>query len=362
MIKGRASENLETYLKLPFLEYCLPTTNSNDKRFVFSLYNEYQKELNQSGVFDTDDIVLSTLGRLNTPIWRRRRLFEGFDAVVIDETHLFNFNELSVFHHIVRDVHNPRIIFSIDRSQAPGERGITTKLVREILTQSDEETADTRTSVVFRSSPGIVRLAEAVTSAGATLFTTFENPLLDTSSVISATDDELASEPVYWTCRNDAEMCGFAVRRAEEIRKVLRCPPSDVLLVATTKRLVSLMAAAVDAEGKQHVEILHRGDLERVRQGEKYGAYIVSHPDFVGGLEFKAVLIVGVDEGRLPPSEGVIREESKHFVDFKACNRLYVAISRARLVVELFRSAERGTSSILQHARAVGAVVQRDAE
>ena len=179
MIKGRASERLETYLELPALAYCIPTTTGHDRQFIYSLYKEYQMQLNQSGVFDTDDIVLSTLGRLNTPIWRRRRTTEGFDAVVIDETHLFNFNELAVFHHTVRDPETPRIIFSIDRSQAPGERGITTRLVREVLTKSALPELETRTQVVFRSSPAIVRLAEAITSAGATLFTTFENSLLD---------------------------------------------------------------------------------------------------------------------------------------------------------------------------------------
>ena len=360
MIKGRASESLETYLELPMLEYCLPTKTANDKRFVFFLYTEYQKEINQSGVFDTDDIVLSTLGRLDTPIWRRRRLSEGFDAVVIDETHLFNFNELSVFHHIVRDSNNPRIIFSIDRSQAPGERGITTRLVREMLTQSDEEETETRTQVVFRCSPAIVNLAEAVTSAGATLFTTFENPLVDATSIISATDDELAQEPIYWSCGNDQNMCKFALSRAEELRGILKCPSSDILLIATTDALVPLLCETLDADRKRFVQILHRGDLESVHRGAKSGAYIVSHPDFVGGLEFKAVLIVGVDEGRLPPSEGVVKEESKHFVEFKACNRLYVAITRARLAVELFWSNERGKSSILEHARAVGAITDKD--
>ena len=254
----------------------------------------------------------------------------------------------------------PAIIFSIDRSQAPGERGITTRLVREMLTQSDEEETETRTQVVFRCSPAIVNLAEAVTSAGATLFTTFENPLVDATSIISATDDELAQEPIYWSCRNDQNMCKFALSRAEELRGILKCPSSDILLIATTDALVPLLCETLDAERKRFVQILHRGDLELVHQGAKSGAYIVSHPDFVGGLEFKAVLIVGVDEGRLPPSEGVVKEESKHFVEFKACNRLYVAITRARLAVELFWSNERGKSSILEHARAVGVITDKD--
>jgi hypothetical protein len=361
MIKGRASEKLEAYLQLPHLTYCLPATTSNDRRFVFSLYSAYQKDINAQGVFDTDDIVLSTLGRLDTPIWRRRRQTEGYDAVVIDETHLFNLNELSVFHHLVRDPGLPRIIFSIDRSQAPGERGITTGLVREILTHSPDQELATKTQVVFRSAPNIVRLAEAITSAGATLFTTFENPLLDTTAVITASDEGLTQEAVYWKCGNDVEMCAFAVRRAQSICKTLKCPASDILVVATSDTLLPNICSALSASGNKYVQILHRGDLETVQRGAKERAFIVSLPDYVGGLEFKAVLIVGVDEGRVPPSEGAVRDEAKHFVEFKACNRMYVAISRARLIVELFYSNERGPSPLLRHPLTVAAVVEKDA-
>ena len=359
MIKGRAAENLEAYLQLPLLAYCLPARTENDKRFVYSLYGEYQRQLNQSGVFDTDDIVLSTLGRLNTPIWRRRRTTEGYHAIVIDETHLFNLNELSVFHHLLRNPKTPRIIFSIDRSQAPGERGITTRLVREVLTNSTEEERETRAQLVFRSSPPIVRLAEAITSAGATLFTTFENPLLNVSSVITATDEDLAQDPIYWKCASDLDMCRSVVARTKELCNRLKCPPSDILLVAMTETLLPVIVSQLNAENIKFLQLVHRGDIEIVRQGAKERALILSHPDYVGGLEFKAVLIVGVDEGRVPETEGAVKEESRHFLEFKACNRLYVAVSRARLAVELFYSGERGRSALLENALATKVIQER---
>lgn len=349
VIKGRASEKLEAYLALPILEYCIPAKTANDRRFIYSIYKDYQTQLNQSGVFDTDDIILSTLGRLDTPIWRRRRLTEGFDTIFVDETHLFNFNELSVFHHILKESDQPRIIFSIDRSQAPGERGITTKLVREILTQSSEETG-TKTKMVFRCSPSIVKLAEAVTSAGATLFTTFENPLVEATSVITASDEVLATHPVYWRCLNDQTMCAFAVQRAIGMCNEIKCPANQIVLIVIDASLLQMVKSAIAHVGRRSTEMLHRGDIEAIRRGERDNAFIVSHPDYVGGLEFKGVLIVGADEGRLPPSEGSVREESRHFVEFKAYNRLYVSISRARLAVELFYSAERGHSPLLKHA------------
>jgi len=120
-----------------------------------------------------------------------------------------------------------------------------------------------------------------------------------------------------------------------------------------------ILRQAFTNRNEKHLEILQRGDTETVRRGAKENAFIVSHPDYVGGLEFKAVLIVGVDEGRVPPSDGAVRIESKHFVEFKACNRMYVAISRARLLVEMLYSAERGQSSLLRYALATSVITEK---
>jgi superfamily I DNA/RNA helicase len=356
MIKGRASENLDAYIELSELAYGLPTPSENDRRYVFSLYKEYQKVLNEFGAFDTDDIVLTALGSLNTPIWRRRRATEGYNAVVIDETHLFNLNELSVFHFLILDPQTPQIIFSIDRSQAPGERGITTMMVKEILAGTEREEVETKTKVIFRCAPEIVRLAEAITSAGATLFTTFENPLLDVFPVLLASDEAGAEIPVYWECANDIEMYNCAVKRVGQLCNELKCPESEIVIIAMTADLLLPMQSALLSGNKKFIEILRRGDLETVQRGQKEGAVFLSHPDYVGGLEFKAVVMVGVDEGRVPTTEGSVREESRHFLEFKACNRLYVAISRARLRVELLMSRERGRSKLLEHAVHVEAI------
>lgn len=351
MIKGRAGEDLESYLALPMLQYCLPTRSSNDRRLVYSVYREYQCLLNESGVYDTDDIVLSTLGRLNTPIWRRRRVAEGFDYVVVDETHLFNFNELSVFHYLLRSSSDPKITFSIDRSQAPGNRGITSELVREVLMNATgAKEVETRTDVVFRSSPSIIRLAEAITSSGAMLFTAFENPLMRATSVITASDEMKAGACMYWEVATDDEMLPFCLKRAAQICRELKCKKSDILIVAMTESVLRRLVEFLNTKNEAFFKLAQRSDIDTVKEGLRHSAYIISHPDYVGGLEFQAVLILGVSDGEVPPTEGVVKDESRHFIEFKACNRLYVAISRARLVAELFYSRQRGRSKLLEHA------------
>lgn len=120
MIKGRAGENLDVYQSLPFVKYGLPCEIAADRAFVFVIFDRYVRTLAETGEFDTDDVVLTALSSLENPIWRRKRGNEGYDAVFVDETHLFNLNELSVFHHLTRGPDQTAIVFSADRSQAPG--------------------------------------------------------------------------------------------------------------------------------------------------------------------------------------------------------------------------------------------------
>jgi len=118
IIKGRAAEDLDRYKKVPPLKYGLPLKSDADKGFVFTVFRFYQGHLSNAGQFDTDDVVLTAIGQLDTPIWRRRRTREGYDAVLVDETHLFNINELQLFHYFTRVEGPYPIAYSVDRSQA----------------------------------------------------------------------------------------------------------------------------------------------------------------------------------------------------------------------------------------------------
>lgn len=104
LIKGRAGESFDIYKNCPTLSFGLPARNEADKGFVFSVFRDYQEQLASNSQFDTDDVVISAVGQLDTPIWRRRREREGFDFIAIDETHLFNINELQVFHGSVAQI------------------------------------------------------------------------------------------------------------------------------------------------------------------------------------------------------------------------------------------------------------------
>ena len=97
-----------------------------------------------------------------------------------------------------------------------------------------------------------------------------------------------------------------------------------------------------------------------VRRARASGRFVVSTPDFVGGLEFDAVVLVGVDKGRVPPKISSDSTDSENFVSYATHQRLYVAITRARYRVALLGVKARGVSDLLANASVHGLVLQSD--
>jgi UvrD/REP helicase N-terminal domain len=357
VIKGRADEDLDKYKSLPPLKYGLPVKNTSDLGFVFSIYKRYQDKLRKINQFDSDDIILTAIGQLKTPIWRRRRQTDGFDAIIIDETHLFNINELSIFHHLLKSNCENNIVFSQDLTQAIGDRGLSYKGIYDALlvTEKEKEAIDTiNFRTIFRCSPDIINLAFHVVSSGATLFTNFENPL--DHSITSFTEDEERKciAPHYYSFVDDVMMIQGAFKLADKLVDTMKIKKSELVFVTFSNILLAEMERYVREQHKP-VEILkQRGDIKVVKQAEKGGRFVLGGAEYVGGLEFCAAILVGVDDGRVPPIDFSATHESSHFLKYATHNKLYVAITRAKYGIALLGVKSRGPSNLLNSAISSG--------
>lgn len=362
VIKGRSRESLDVYKKIPRISSGLPIHNDADKGFVWRIYEEYRKQLISGGQFDTDDVVLTALGQLSTPIWRRRRIRDGFDAVFVDETHLFNMNELSVFHQLTKSDTAFPIAFAVDRSQAIGDRGWTDDIDIASLVPVDTkvETAKIALTSIFRSSPDIVNLAFTITSSGANLFTNFEDPLLRAHSNMSFEEEKKASPPFYNECANDEAMIERAFEVADIMREQMSTSRGEIAIIASTEELFSQLERYASDHGKPVEALKQRGDDELTKRARSTGRFVLSLPDYVGGLEFDGVVLIGVDQGRVPPLQESHLAESRAYMTFAAHNKLYVAVSRARYRVAILGTKERGSSPILAAAFASEALLRED--
>lgn len=350
MIKGRAAESIDAYKKAPPLKYGIPIETSADKGFMFSIFRRYQDQLGAVSQFDTDDVVLTAIGQLDTPVWRRRRTRDGYDIIFIDETHLFNINELHIFHYFTKSEVQFPIVYSVDRTQAVGDHGWTNQDISESLSAGSNSEDQSKLKTVFRSAPQIVDLAFSIVSSGASLFTNFDNPLEATASSFTDEEERKAADPAYVQYPNDQAMIEGAFERAEVMQKEMDCKRGQILIVAFEKKMVEELRNYAQAKNKPHLLLKKRGDVEAVGEAEASGKFVVAHADFVGGLEFFGVIAIGVDNGRLPPSKDHSSDNSKHFLSYSSHNRLYVAVSRAKYRVELLGDRSRGPSELVTSA------------
>lgn len=351
-IKGRAGQSFDKYAKCPNLNHGLPILNEADKGFSFSVYEKYQEQLEATNQFDTDDVVISAVGQLDTPIWRRRRAREGYDFIAIDETHLFNINELHVFHYFTRDPAKCCISFTVDQAQAVGDRGWNDTESLNGLFGDEESGHEARTEInaVFRSSPQIRDFCHSILASGATLFTSFSNTLQNSQSAFT-NEEERKSQPIkYFVAHNDIELVSEAFKQADAIQQATSSTKPQVLITTLSDDILKRMENYAHDSNKPITLINKRGDFTSVKHAEKSGHFVLSHADFVGGLEFNAVVIVGVDKGRVP-FEGELEDaNSRSFATYSAHNRLYVAASRAKYGLSLLGVKSRGPSDLLKAA------------
>jgi superfamily I DNA/RNA helicase len=348
-IKGRANEDIEKYKNIPRLKYSIPCVKEGDLSFLFLIYKLYQDMLKLTNQFDSDDIVLTSLGQLNTPIWRRRREKEGFNVTFVDETHLFNLNELSIFHYLNKESEKQNIIFTIDKSQAVGDRGLVDDVLFDALGFSSlTDNAAQKLNTIFRSSPDIVNLAFNILASGQTLFTNFENPLDKASFNFTEKEEKKSKTPRYIFKENDDILIRDTFTEAENMRKDLDTHNSKILIIATNELLLSKLEQFARNANKPIEVLKSRGDLETVKSATKNNRFLIAGIDYVGGLEFDGVLIVGVDKGRVPPVISDNYSESSHFLNYAWHNRMYVAVTRAKYALILLGDKSRGDSKMLE--------------
>ena len=369
-IKGRADGNFESYSNLVSLQNGLPVMDYNclnaegkrykDKDIVYEIYNEYQNKLEGMASYDVDDIVIEALLGLNAPIWRRERHMYGYDYIFVDEIHLFNLNEQNTFHYMTKDIDQKRIpiCFALDYSQAIGDRGNLSDGYIEKELSHDENVECT---TVFRSSPQITNLCASIIASGALIFqSAFRNPYSavpqNNSVFANETSEYLMPELVMY--ENEQAMVEAIDGLCKKITKNIQCKRNKIAIITfdddylndVTKRdaLVNSIESTVSILNGRNASVL--GSLPQ-------DSVVLTSPYNVNGLEFDAVILLGVDGKRVPPTEGVA-DIAKNYLRYKAYNMLYLSVSRAKSKVYMVGNRQNGESECLCHSKKSGTIIE----
>ena len=343
-IKGMAHESLDQYKTLKKLQNGIPLCSDDDVDYIFKIFTKYCSYIQQLNVYDTDDVAIEALNRLNGPVWRRERETEGYDYIFADEIHLFNLNEQNIIHFLTNNYRQKSIpiCFALDYSQAIGERGDRSDYYFEKEMKAQNIHLVRNYSRVFRNSPYITDLCAAITASGATLFQYFNNPYSQYEENFDPAKKDYYTQPLLYSYDTDEEMRDSLETHITELSNQLKCPLNEIAIIFLDTSIIEEWGI-VGGIGKYPTNLIMDNNVKY----KNLNSVFVSTPDFISGLEFTAVILPAVDKGRVPPSS--IRDISKNFLKYSALNQLYLSCSRARLGLRILENSTRGRSECLDY-------------
>lgn len=311
-----------------------------ERELVFDAFQIYHREVfEELEVLDTDDVALSLLGRLRTPVWELRRKKLGFDYVFVDETQLFNENERRVLPYLSSGgtEHVP-IVLALDEAQdihAQSTAGLATLGIPNVASESLDS--------IYRSTRDIVRLAFFVIQRTTDLFGPDFPDFTRAEDVGTPSNHPLAAPPTLEQEGGESKNLGrYVLRRVRELRR------SNIRQIA--------VICHVDAYWDTLVRELSNQDLPLqilTQRGAKLPVdqplVVLAKPSIIGGQEVDAVVLVGLEQGLTPPSIPD-NDALAAAVEQQAYREIYLALTRARYRVVIVLSAGAAPSAILQEA------------
>lgn len=318
----------------------------DERVVIFDTFKFYQDELDQNDVFDSDDIAISYLARVSTPLWHRRRKSLGFDFIFVDEAQLFVENEQRLFPLLSKvSGANAPIALALDEAQQfYGEP----KTGYAILGLQDV-TRETLTSN-HRMSDQIADLTFYVISQSVDLFS-LDFPSFDNyreRRALPAQDKPPMLEYRKPDVNSIARTVVNRVRalRKDGMRQIGIVCHSDAywpgLVDTLTKELSDLDLSLLTDRG--------------FRLNRDHAFAVLTKPTVIGGTEFDAVLCVGLEKGLTP--KAVPNDPSlESALEQQALRDIYLAFSRARHQIVVILNNNSEPTPVLQSALTMGLIL-----
>ncbi|GAA2125047.1 hypothetical protein [Nocardioides bigeumensis] len=338
------------YFGLQRASWMLPLATREDLRVVFELYRRYMERLDSRGLWTSDQVLADLLNDLQKHSWNRGRRSEGYDLIFVDEFHLFNPLERQVLHYLSRDVSvYPRIFMALDPRQSPSEAfiGLAADETRSSSGAEADDLGDVaqfELTKVHRYTPQILGLVKHVHHE----FPTFDLGSewnIDFSSVESAKTEGPVPRLVVSGSRTGGEN-----DIVNAVHDRYQAGPMAIAVVDTRQwERFSDLASRLDGSPKFHVSVIAgRSDLDGL--GYRKKGLVVGLAEYLAGLQFETVLVVGVPDmetGRSPNERA------------RLLSLFYLAVSRAENEVRVFvNDDDGGVPEVLDRAVANGLLVR----
>ncbi|MDE2483337.1 MAG: UvrD-helicase domain-containing protein [bacterium] len=323
--------------------------SQEERNFIFTVFAYYQLDLAKYDVLDNDDIALTMLGRLRSPLWQNlQRRSLGFDFVFVDEAQLFNDNECQIFSLLTTGARNfTPVVLALDAAQdlyAASKSGLGSLGIKGIQRGVLSST--------HRMPPAVARLAYFVISKTTELFS---EDFPDFTSGFDAPGEQ-AIEAISLLKEERP-------RLARSANKLIReCRSRGFRQFA----IVCHAQNEYDRIGRELRDLMKDLDFMVVesrgqRPKSDHAFIIYCRPELVGGQEFDCVICIGLEENILPikvPDNPILEQT----LEQEAFREMYLCFSRARHELFILNAADSLPSPVLTEAIELGFLSESQAK
>jgi len=308
--------------------------NREERTFVYSIFRKYYERVTlNSNLLDSDDVAITFLGTLKTPLWLIKRKKKAFDFVFIDETQLFNQNERQIFKFLTKNSDsNLPIVIALDEAQEV--RGSSNSGFGAL---GIEHLANETLPNVHRSTKEILQLAFFVIQRTTDLFGT---DFPDFTRTTTAFDKNESSEMPKLKAKGD-----LTTQLKREISNLRRNGVRQIAIIVHAERYFKEIADSVKTTKENVVVAEKRGELIDPQRPIIY----IARPDLIGGQEFDAVIAVGLEHGVTPPLVNA-HAGLTETLEQQNLREIYLSFTRAKRHLVIINKKNSSPTNIIQQA------------
>lgn len=339
-LEGDRRRYVESERSLSLLHANLKPT---ERAFVFDVFLAYHAVVfDHYQTLDPDDIAISLAARLRTPVWQLRRQTEGFDYVFVDEAQLFNENERRLFALLTRsELPHVPVALALDQSQATygqSSAGLSTIGIKGATSET--------LNAIHRSTEAIVRLAFFMIQRSTALFGPDFPDFTRSAETLVLDSHPLAARPGLAWQASAGGIGEFVLERVEALRR------ENVRQIAVICYAEANWASLQSALGSRHLPLQVISERGASIAADK-PTVALAKPAQIGGQEFDAAILVGLEFGVMPPAK-IENPALATAIEQQLIRDMYLGITRARYRVIFTVSKGAAPNKLLEMARESG--------
>ena len=331
-IRG-GSARREQYLSEKRKGWMMVLQSKEEREVTLALYDRFRLMLREMKAIGGDQMVTDFLNHLDSFRWEATREAEGFDAVFVDELHLFNRQERMTFRNLLRSpAQNPAVFMAYDAKQSP--RDTFLKLPSTETKQLDfwrdaklGKVEKIELVEVFRYTPQIAQALACIDES-------FPGQDLDEEWPQYSGVSKIEDGPLPTVCITKSTVATYTLvfQHARSLQRELGKDGRVAVLCASNELFKRYLDFTELRDS--FVAITSREEASSISNSTR--KFLFSMPEFVAGLQFDTVLLIDVNQGEVPDgpySAAALR---------KFVSQVYLGASRAERRLEFYASREQG--------------------